>query len=197
VVLVFVQPNVAPAGVLAKVDAGMVAVLQTVTAGIGFTTTPGFTVIVNVCAVPVHPFNVGVAVKFPVIADVVALLTVNELISPVPLATVPIAVLSLVQLTVLAAGTGLKVMVVVESPAQTVWLLTGGMDGIGFMVMLNVCAVPVQPSMVGVAVKLPVRGTVPAFTPVKAAMLPVPVEPTPIVLSLLVQLMVAAAGLTL
>ena len=55
---------------------------------------------VNVVGVPAHPFAVGVTVTVAVIGEVVALIAVNEGISPEPLVARPIAVLLLVQVNV-------------------------------------------------------------------------------------------------
>ena len=58
----------------------------------------GLTVIVKVDGRPGQPVEVGVTVIVPVIGAFVALVAVNEAISPVPLAGNPIAVLVFVQL---------------------------------------------------------------------------------------------------
>jgi hypothetical protein len=172
----------------------VLAPAQTVWLGTAVNTGIGFTVMVNVCGEPIHPLKLGVAVKFPMAAVAPALRPMNEAMSPLPVVPIPMEALSLVQFTVAVAGVCPKTIAVVELPAQSVCGGTPGIDGIGFMVMLNVCGAPVQPNMVGVATKLPVTGTVPAFTPVKAAILPVPVAAAPIVLSLLVQFTVAPTG---
>ena len=52
---------------------------------------------VKVIGVPVHPFADGVTVIVAVIGDVVALVAVNEGMSPDPLAARPMAVLLFVQ----------------------------------------------------------------------------------------------------
>ena len=92
-VLEFVQANVAPAGVLVKFEAGIVAPLQyelfagTVTVGVGFT------VIVNVDGGPGQLAGeglVGVTVIVAVTGDDVTFVAVNEAILPVPLAAKPI-----------------------------------------------------------------------------------------------------------
>ena len=58
----------------------------------------GLTVMVKVDEMPGQPVDVGVTVIVPVIGAFVALVAVNEAISPLPLAAKPIAVLSFVQL---------------------------------------------------------------------------------------------------
>jgi hypothetical protein len=49
----------------------------------------GFTVMVNVCGVPVHPAWLGVTVIVPVIGFAVAFAAVNTEMFPVPLAVSP------------------------------------------------------------------------------------------------------------
>lgn len=80
----------------------------------------GSIVILKFCAVPVHPFRVGVATKFPVCDVEPVLVPVNADISPEPDVPKPIVLLELVQFTVVAAGVGLKLIAVVFAPAQTV-----------------------------------------------------------------------------
>ena len=58
----------------------------------------GLTVMVKVDGTPGQPVDVGVTVIVLVIGAFVALVAVNEAISPLPLAAKPIAVLSFVQL---------------------------------------------------------------------------------------------------
>jgi hypothetical protein len=57
----------------------------------------GFTVIVKIIGVPLHPFATGVTVIVDTMFVVPVFVTVNEPILPVPLAAKPIAVLSFVQ----------------------------------------------------------------------------------------------------
>lgn len=58
----------------------------------------GFTVMVKVWGVPLHPFAVGVTVIVAVTGDVPALEALNPGILPLPLAASPIEVVLLVQL---------------------------------------------------------------------------------------------------
>src|SRR3989442_1410907 len=60
----------------------------------------GFTVIVNVCDVPVHPLATGVTVIVAVTIVVPPFVAVNAAMSPVPLAANPILVVLFVQLNV-------------------------------------------------------------------------------------------------
>jgi hypothetical protein len=65
----------------------------------------GFTVMVYVRGVPVHPPGiVGVTVIVDVMAAVVAFVAVNAGVFPLPLAAKPMAVLELVQVYVAPAG---------------------------------------------------------------------------------------------
>ena len=83
-----------PVKVIASVAAPLHFVWSTGLATVGV----GFTVIVNNTGAPGQPLIVGVTSISPLIAAVVELVAVNELISPVPFAGNPIAVLLFVQL---------------------------------------------------------------------------------------------------
>ncbi len=75
-----------------------------------------------------------------------------------------------------------------EEPAHTVWLVKLLTVGVGFTVIVKVVAgALVQPLFVPVTEIVAVIGAVPAFTPVNAAMLPVPDAAKPIDVVLLVQ----------
>ena len=84
-----------------------------------FTTGVGETVIVNVWLVPVHVPITGETIIEEVIAAFVAFVPVNEAISPIPLATNPVAVLSFVQLKE-APDVPENVTVLVDCPEQIV-----------------------------------------------------------------------------
>jgi hypothetical protein len=73
------------------------APLHTVCAAMAFTVGVGFTVMVKVTGVPVHPFAAGVTVTVAVTGAEVVLAAVNEAILPVPLAARPMDVVLLVQ----------------------------------------------------------------------------------------------------
>jgi hypothetical protein len=60
--------------------------------------------------------------------------------------------------------------------------------GVGFTVIVNVCAKPVHPLAIGVTVIIPEIGAAPAFVPVNTGILPVPDAPSPIAALLFVQL---------
>ncbi len=67
-------------------------------------------------------------------------------ILPVPLPPKPIAVLLFVQLyTIVPPVVGLvKVTAVVLAPTHTLWLATVFTVAIGFIVIVNICAVPIH-----------------------------------------------------
>jgi hypothetical protein len=147
-----------------------------------------FTVIVNVDAVPGQPFAVGVTVIVAVTADEVVFTAVKEAIFPLPLAARPIDGVLFVQLNVVPA-TGLpNVIAVVAVPAQSVWLATAFTVAVGFTVMVNVFAAPVQPFAVGVTVIVAVTGALVVFTPLNEGIFPVPLAARPMDGVLFVQL---------
>ena len=59
--------------------------------------------------------------------------------------------------------------------------------GVGFTVILNTLAEPLQPFAVGVIVILAVDGLLPVFVAVKVPILPVPLDARPIAAMLLLQ----------
>jgi hypothetical protein len=73
---------------------------------------------VNVAGVPVHPFAVGVTVTVAVIGEVVALIAVNDRISPEPLVARPIAVLLLVHVNVVPLTGPDRLVIGARAPAQ-------------------------------------------------------------------------------
>ena len=79
--------------------------------------------------------------------------------------------------------------IVVLAPLHTVWLVGDTViTGVGFTLMVNVCAAPGQLLAVGVTVKLPAVGAVPVLVAVKEDIpLLVPEAPVPIEVLLLVQ----------
>ena len=149
---------------------------------------------VKVIGVPVHVspplVNVGVTVTVPAIGAVVVLVD-TKLILPVPAAGNPMAVLLFVQLYTVAATGPVKLAVTVV-PAHVVWLATAFTDGVGFTVIVNILAVPVQvtPPLLytGVTVMVAVCIVVPVLVAIKLAILPVPAAANPIVVLVLVQL---------
>lgn len=156
----------------------------------------GFTVMVNVLLAPLQVIpplvNVGVMVMVAVTGALVALMAVNDGIVLVPLAARPIDGLLLVQLYTVPATGPAMVTAVVAAPAHNVWLATVVTAGVGFTVMVNVTGVPVQVVAlllkVGVTVMVAVCTTAVALVATKLAILPVPLEPRPMLVLLLVQL---------
>ncbi len=73
---------------------------------------------VKVVGVPVHPFADGVTVIVAVIGDVVALVAVNEGMSPDPLAARPMAELLFVQVKVVPLTSPDKLVTGATTPAQ-------------------------------------------------------------------------------
>ena len=76
----------------------------------------------------------------------------------------------------------------VVSPLHNVWLAMVATVGVGSTVIVNVCAAPVHPLAAGVTFTTAVVMTLPLFTAVNDAILPVPVAASPIVVFVLVQL---------
>ena len=132
-VLELVQVNVAPAGVLEKVLAGMVAPEQTIMSVTGFTTGFGLTVIVNVSGIPGQgfPATVGVTVTVEVIGVLPGLVAINAGTLPEPLAPRPMAVFELVQVYVAPTGVLVKVFIGTVAPAQTGMFASGLTIGLG------------------------------------------------------------------
>ena len=122
----------------------------------------------------------------------VALVAVNDKISPVPDAANPIDGVLLVQLnTAVPPLTGVvKLMLAVGAPLHTTWLATGFTVGIGFTVIVNVIGVPGQVTPLlkfGVTVIVPVNGAPVVLVDTKFR-LPVPLAARPMAVLLLVQL---------
>lgn len=144
--------------------------------GIGFTTT------VAVIGVPLQLLAVGVMVKITVTAALVVLVN-DPLISPAPLAAIPVTatLLSLVQLyTVPTTALPFNTIVVMADPEQMVCEAgVATADGVGFTSTVAVMDEPVQPLAVGVIVKVTVTGAfvvlvnVPLILPVPLAAMPV------------------------
>jgi hypothetical protein len=155
-------------------EAGVAAAL-----GIGLTTT------VAVTGVPGHPFAVGVMVKVTITGS--PLRFVNApLISPVPLAAIPVtAVLLLVQLNVVPLTAPVNTIVVIVAPEQIV--CDAGVataSGVGFTNTVAVIGVPGHPLAVGVIVKVTVTGA--AVVLVKTPLIsPAPLTAIPVTATVL------------
>jgi hypothetical protein len=177
--LLFVQAKEVPVTGPPKFTAVVGAPLHTVWLGTAFTVGVGFTVMVNDVGVPGHPLAMGVTVMVAVMGADVALVALKEAIFPIPEAPKPMAGLLLVQLYKVPATAPPKFTAVVGDPAHTVWLPTAFTVGVGVTVMVNARGVPGHPLAVGVTVMVAVTGVAPAFTPLKAAMFPLPEAPKP------------------
>ena len=109
---------------------------------------------------------------------------------PVPLAASPIEVLSFVQLYEVAPLPA-KVIAVVLDPAQIVWLPGLFTTGVGLTVMVKLCGVPLQLTVLnvytGVTVIVATTGLLPVLVAVKLPVAPVPAPPRPIDVSSLLQ----------
>jgi hypothetical protein len=194
--VLLVQLYVVPATAPPKLTAAVLAPLQTIWLLTAFTVGVGLTVIVKVRGVPVQVtpplVKLGVTVMVAVTGVVPVLTAGKEAMLPVPLAARPMDVVLLVQLYVVPATAPPKLTAAVLAPLQTIWLLTAFTVGVGLTVIVKVRGVPVQvtPPLVklGVTVMVATTGAVPAFTPTKEAMLPVPLAASPIEGVLLVQL---------
>jgi hypothetical protein len=138
----FVQANVPPTGVLTKVVAPTVPLLQTemfpgtVTIGVGFT------VMEYVDGVPGQVFTMGVTVIVPDMGVIPEFVAVNDEISPEPPATNPIAILEFVQAKVPPVGVVPKVVEETRSLLHTE-ISNGTLTvGVGFTVIVYVDGVP-------------------------------------------------------
>jgi hypothetical protein len=110
---------------------------------------------------------------------------VKEGIVADPDAAKPTDVFELAQLKIVPVVVLVGTTVVVEEPAQTVWLEIAATTGVGLTVIVNVVAGElVQPLFVPVTEIVAVTGAVPVFAAVNAAILPVPdaAKPTDVVL---------------
>ena len=124
------------------------APLQTNWSAGWLTVAVGFTVIVNVDDAPLQLIpplvNTGVTVIVAVTGVLPVLMATNDGIVLLPLAPNPIDGLLFVQLYTVPATGPVMVTAAVAVPLHTVWLAIVFTDGVGFTVMVNVMAVPVQ-----------------------------------------------------
>jgi hypothetical protein len=147
-VLLLVQLKVVPATAPEKVIAVVVAPLHNAWLATVFTVGVGFTVIVNVTGVPVQVtpplLYVGVTVIVATTGVVPLFIAVKLAILPVPLAASPMEVLLLVQLYTVPAALPENTTAAVGAPLHTVWFAGAFTVGVGFTVIVNVIAGPVQ-----------------------------------------------------
>ena len=157
--------------------------LQTTISTGSFTLGVGLTVIVKDCVEPVHDPYRGVTVMVATTGIEPLFKPVNAAMSPVPLPARPIDVLSFTQLKPVVPVPE-NVTAVVNDPLHTTWFAGSNTLGVGLTIMVKVCTDPLHvtaPNVYfGVTVMVATTGADPAFTPLKAAMFPVPPAPSPI-----------------
>jgi hypothetical protein len=117
----------------------------------------GFTVIVKLPVIPLHPPATGVIVIVETRLVFPLFTAVNELISPVPLDAKPVDVVLFVQLKVVPAtfNADEKITGFVNTPLQITWLAIASTVGLGFTVIVNEIGRPGQLLNVGVTVMVP------------------------------------------
>jgi hypothetical protein len=172
-----------------KFTATVLAVLHTTWSEGSDTLGVGFTVMVNTCGVPTQtgPAVWGVTVMVATTGVAPPLVAMKAPMFPVPLPARPTEGVSLVQLNV-APAVPTKVIAVVLAPLHTTWSAGSTTVGVGFTVIVKLADGPAHPLNTGVTVTVATTGAAPPFTPVKAAMLPVPDAANPIEGVSLVQL---------
>jgi len=145
---------------------------------------------------PLHPFNVGSTSTVLVIAEAVVLVAVKDAVLPVPLADPkPTAVLLFVHANVEPDGVDENTDAATTSPLHGVTLVSVPNEGVGFMVIVNVFAVPGQPFNVGVTDTVPTMSTPVAFAGAEyAVMSPVPLTAKPTLAFVFVHANVAPVG---
>ena len=82
----------------------------------------------------------------------------------------------------------MKVTWVVEIPLQSTWSVTAFTVGVGFIVMLNACVIPLHEFDIGVTVSAALIGAFEALVAVNESRLLAPVAVKPIAVLLFVQL---------
>lgn len=118
--------------------------------GVGFTST------VAVIGIPENPLAVGVIVNITVIGILVILVSV-PVISPTPLAAIPVTVaaLSLVQLNTVPTTLPVNAIVTMATPEHFVWEAGVATTlGVGFTITVAVVAAPELLLAVGIMVKV-------------------------------------------
>ena len=191
--LSFVQLKVVPLIAPAKFTAAVLAPLQSV-CPVGCTTFGvGLTVMVKFCAGPGQPFAVGVTVMVAVTGTLVVLIAVNAGMFPLPLAARPMEGLSFVQLNAVPATLPVKLVAAVLAALQITWFAGCTTLGVGFTVIVKLCAGPLHPLAKG-STTMPATTT--AFVlliAVKEGISPVPFAAKPIAGLLFIQLKLLAA----
>jgi hypothetical protein len=143
---------------------------------------------VKTCAGPGQLFASGVTMIVAVTGALVKLIAVNDGISPLPLAAKPMEILSLVQLKMVPLTDPAKFIALVAASLHKTWLAGCTTSGVGFTVMVKLCAGPVQLFASGVTMMVAVTGALVILTAVNDGIFPVPLAAKPMETSLLVQL---------
>ena len=152
-----------------------------VAVGVGLTTT------VAVIGAPGQPLAVGVMVKVTVMGAVVVLVSV-PLISPLPLAAIPVTVtvLSLVQVKVVPATLPDNTIGVMAIPEHAAWVAgVATALGVGLTSTVAVVVGPVQPLADGVMVKVTVTGFMVVLVSEPLIGLPDPLAAMPVTVTVL------------
>ena len=140
---------------------------------------------VNVSVGPSHPSKLGVTTTVAITGWSPLFTTLNEPISPLPDEAKPILGVSFSQEYTVAPPefSVLNTIAAVSSALHNIWLLISSIWPVGFTVIVNVSAGPVQLTPfsvnVGVTVIVATTGEVPSLTPAKEAIFPVPISPKP------------------
>lgn len=172
--LSLVHANVLPVTAPAKFIGVVTAALHKVWLATLSTVGVGFTLISNVFCGPVQPSAVGVTVMVDVIGMEPGFVAVKGVTLSVPLAAKPMPVLLFVHVNVVPNTGPEKFTAEVEAPLHNVWSVMLSTAGVGFTIIANEAAVPVQLFAVGITDIVAVTGTVPLFTALNAAMFPFP-----------------------
>ncbi len=140
--------------------------------------------------VPTQPLADGVTAMTAVVVADELLPAENDAMFPEPVEERPMPVLLFVHVYVAPGTVPEKLTPVVEVPLQSVWLSGCVTLGGGLTVTVKVLDVPTQLLAAGVTVTIAVAAMVPEFTAVKDAILPDPVDASPIPVLPLVQVYV-------
>jgi hypothetical protein len=142
-----------------------------------------------------HEFKTGTMLTIELDAVLPVFIDVNEGTLPLPLAANPMAELLLVQLKAAPEGLLVKAVKGTTSPLQKTWLEIGKIIGLGFMLMVKFCAIPIQLLICGTTV---MTATIELFVPLlatKDGIFPLPAEGNPMPILLLLHENVAPAGI--
>lgn len=198
-VLLLAQAKVTPVdGELTNVTAVEGLPAQIVWLAGGVAVGVGFTVIVNVLELPLHPPEVGVIVIVATTFVEPVFTALKDPILPLPLAASPIDGVLFVQLKMVFGTFSVeaKSMEPVATPLQTVIGETVLTVGFGFTVIVKVTGLPAQPFAVGVTVMRPEIAAFVVFVVANAGMVDVlPAAAKPIAVLLFVHAYVVFGAL--